>query len=229
MTMKLSIIIPVYNEKATIEEILRRVQAVDIDKEIIVSEDCSTDGTRELLKGLDTSGMRVIYSDRNYGKGHAIRVALAHVTGDIVLIQDADLEYDPRDYAKLIEPIAAGKADVVYGSRWLEHGFAKQPLNLFRLGRWLVTVLTDLLYGVKLTDEPCGYKVFRTDVIKSIPLASDGFDFCPEVTSKLLRRGHKIYEVAVSFHPRGVKDGKKITYWDGATALATLIRYRFWR
>ena len=227
--MKVSIIVPVYNEKDTICEILKKIERVSLDKEILIVDDGSNDGTKELLKKIEIPNLTVLYNNTNYGKGYAIRKGIEHVKGDIVLIQDADLEYDPNDYHALIEPIISGNADVVYGSRWLEHGLNKTPFNLFRFGRWFLTVLTNLLYGTTLTDEPCCYKVFKTEVIKNIPLVCEGFEFCPEITAKVSRKGYKIYEVPVNYYPRSFEDGKKITYKDGLEAVVTLLKYRLWR
>ncbi|MFH1798712.1 MAG: glycosyltransferase family 2 protein [Candidatus Omnitrophota bacterium] len=227
--MKVSVIIPVYNEKDSIRDILKRVASVPINKEIIVVDDGSTDGTRELLEKADIHGLKVLKNNANRGKGYSIRRALKHVTGDVVLVQDADLEYSPNDYPSLLAPIISGEAEVVYGSRCLEHGLKGVPLSLFRIGRRLLTSLTNLLYGTKITDEPCGYKVFKTETIKSIPLVCERFEFCPEVTAKLLRRGHKIHEVSISYNPRTIAEGKKITYRDGMEAIITLLRYRFWK
>ena len=227
--MKVSIIIPVYNEKDSICELLKRVGQIPIDKEIIVVDDGSCDGTKELLKRLQMPSLTILYNDTNHGKGRSIRKALEYIRGDIVLIQDADLEYDPNDYSSLIEPIISGKTEVVYGSRWLGDGFSNVSFNLFRFGRWLLTVLTNVLYGIKITDEPCGYKVFKTEIIKSIPLACERFEFCPEITAKLSRKGYKIYEVPIKYNPRTIREGKKVTYRDGLEAIVTLLRYRFWR
>jgi len=227
--MKLSVIIPVYNEHKTIKEIIKRVAKVNIKKEIIVVDDCSTDGTKELLKSVDIPGVRIFYHGSNFGKGQAVKTGLAQAEGEIVLIQDADLEYNPSDYHALIEPIVSGRTDVVYGSRWRNQGLKNVPLNIFRVGRWALTVLANFLYGVNITDEPCCYKVFKTDMIKSIPLECKGFEFCPEITAKIARRGHKIYEIPVRYNPRGIKEGKKIKWTDGLIACITLFKYRFWR
>ncbi len=225
----ISIIIPAYNEKNTITEIINRVKAVKIQKEIVIIDDGSTDGTRRILKEIKDPEIKVVFHEKNYGKGRAIRTGIRAATGGIVIIQDADLEYDPNDYIALIEPILSGRADVVYGSRWLKHGLNKTPFNLFRFGRWFLTALTNLLYGTKITDEPCCYKVFKAEVIKNIPLACEGFEFCPEITAKVSRKGYKIYEVPVNYYPRSFEEGKKITYRDGMEAVVTLLKYRFWR
>jgi len=227
--MKISVLIPVYNEAKTISELLRRVSLTTIANEVIVIDDGSTDGTKEILKSLEDGKLKIIYKENNAGKGSVIREGLKHVTGDIVIIQDADLEYDPRDYQALIEPIVSGKADVVYGSRWLNQGLKKIPLNWFKLGRYLLTFLTNLLYKTKITDEPCGYKVFKSEVISNIPLECKRFEFCPEITAKVCRLGYEIYEVPVTYIPRSVKEGKKVSYRDGLEAVVTLIKYRFWK
>ena len=227
--MKLSVIIPVYNEKNFISEILKRVEQVPIDKEIIVIDDGSRDGTKEILKKIQMAGLTVLYNDINHGKGYSIRKGLEHVAGDIVIIQDADLEYNPDDYQKLIAPIISGQAEVVYGSRRLEPDYDEKFYNVFFWGGWLLSRLTNLLYGTSITDEPCCYKVFKTEVIKNIPLVCERFEFCPEVTAKVLRRGYKIHEVPVSYNPRKIKDGKKISWRDGLEAIITLFKYRWWK
>lgn len=223
----LSVIIPVYNEKDTIIEIIDKVKEVRIPKEIIIVDDGSTDGTRQLLEKIDDPEIKVLFHEKNYGKGHAIRTGIKAVTKDIVIIQDADLEYNPREYPALLKPIVTNKAEVVYGSRWLKKGLNKVPFNLFRFGRWFLTCLTNLLYGASITDEPCCYKVFKTEVLKGISLECEGFEFCPEVTAKVLKKGYKIYEVPISYSPRTLKEGKKIKYSDGVTAVFTLLKYRF--
>lgn len=223
--MKLSIIIPVYNEAATIGEILSRIEAVDIDKEVIIVDDASTDGTREILEGLSPTQAKVIRHPRNLGKGAAIRTGLKEVTGEVVIIQDADLEYDPQDYPHLIEPILENKAKVVYGSRFV--GRNPNMLFWYRLGNKLLTLVVNLLYGTSLSDVHTCYKVFETEVIKGLDLRADRFDFCPEVTAKLLKRGHRILEMPISYRSRTFEEGKKLTWRDGIIALYTHIRYRF--
>jgi len=225
--MLLSVIIPVYNERDTILKILEKVKSVKIDKEIIIVDDFSTDGTREILeslKGKDEK-LKIIFQKKHVGKGFAIRTALKFVEGEIVLIQDADLEYDPNEYPKLIEPILEGKAKVVYGSRVLK----KNPKAsiIFYIGGRFLSFLTNLLYGTNITDEPTGYKVFSTDVLKSIDLKCLGFEFCPEVTAKVAKKGYKIYEVPINYNPRSIKEGKKIRFKDALKAVFTLIKYRF--
>jgi glycosyltransferase involved in cell wall biosynthesis len=221
--LKLSILIPVYNERATILEILKRVQAVPYEKEIIAVDDGSTDGTRELLA--QVQGVTVLYHDRNRGKGAAIQTALAHATGDIVVIQDADLEYDPRDYKQLIEPIVEGRAKVVYGSRFLGPRMAMFFWHM--VANKALTLMTNILYDAILSDMETGYKAFRADVIKGVRLRSHRFDFEPEVTAKILKRGIRIFEVPISYYGREYSEGKKIGVKDGFVAIWTLLKYRF--
>jgi len=232
--MKLSVIVPVFNEKNTILEVLKRISAVNIDKEILIIDDGSTDGTRDVLKTVDShqsavdyrnNEIKIIYHKRNMGKGWAIRTGLSNVTGDVVIIQDADLEYDPQDYPKLIEPILSGEAKVVYGSRLF--GKRKKSYWSFYLGGKFLSFLTNLLYGTRITDEPTCYKAFRADVIKGIDLKCRRFEFCPEVTAKISRRGHRILEIPISYEPRSMEEGKKISWKDGLEAIWTLIKYRF--
>lgn len=224
--MKLSVIIPVYNEKMTIREILRRVLETPYTKEVIVVDDGSTDGTREILASLVGTApeLRVIFHSQNRGKGAAIQTALAQVTGEVVLIQDADLEYDPADYPRLLAPILAGEAKVVYGSRFL--GQRERMGFSSTLGNRFLTAWTNLLYGAHLTDMETGYKVFLAEVLKGIRLKGTHFDFEPEVTAALLRRGHKIQEVPISYKGRSRKEGKKISWRDGLTATLVLLRQR---
>ncbi len=221
--MKLSILIPVYNERATILEILKRVQAVPYEKEIIAVDDGSTDGTRELLA--QVQGITVLYHDRNRGKGAAIQTALAHATGDIIVIQDADLEYDPRDYKQLIEPIVEGRAKVVYGSRFLGPRMAMFFWHM--VANKALTLMTNILYDAILSDMETGYKAFRADIIKGMRLRSHRFDFEPEVTAKILKRGIRIFEVPISYYGREYSEGKKIGVKDGFVAIWTLLKYRF--
>jgi glycosyltransferase involved in cell wall biosynthesis len=206
---------------------LRRIEAVDLEKEIIIVDDGSTDGTAGILKKLDQSRYRIIYQPRNRGKGMAIREGLKYATGGVVIIQDADLEYDPRDYHALIGPILKGQASVVYGSRWLRGHFKDIPFNLFKLGSRLLTAMTNVLYRARLTDEPTCYKAFKTEVIRDIKLDCRRFEFCPEITAKILKRGYKIYEVPISYNPRSFKEGKKISWLDGLEAIWILVKNRF--
>ena len=222
--MKVSVIIPVLNERETILQVLERVAAVPVEKEIIVVDDGSSDGTGELLAQRDD--ITLVRHPRNRGKGAAVRSGLAHVSGDIVLIQDADLEYDPEEYPQLIAPITQGRARVVYGSRLLK---TKNPRSsrAFYWGGRLVTLATNLLYGSRLTDEPTCYKVFATEVIRNLPFEGDGFEWEPEITARILKRGIAIFEVPISYHPRRPDQGKKIRPWDGIKAILTLLRWRF--
>lgn len=220
--MKLSVVIPVYNEVDTIQETLKRVSDVDLDTEIIVVDDFSTDGTRDLLKKI--TGIKLLLHDKNMGKGMAIRSALKEVTGDIVIIQDADLEYDPNDYYAIIEPIVSSKADVVYGSRFLSGKPTMNPANY--LANRILAVASNVLFGAGITDEATCYKAFKADVLRNIDLKCRRFEFCPEVTAKICRKGIKIYEVPVSYSSRTMAQGKKINWWDGVSAIWTLIKYR---
>jgi len=227
--MKLSIIVPVYNEKHTIKAIIERLEKLPVEKEIIVVDDGSTDGTRQLLEGLErnlSADVTVIYQKENRGKGAAIRSGLEKMTGEIVVIQDADLEYEPADILELMKPVVAGQSSVVYGSRVL----GKNPKSslCFYLGGRLLSWLTNLLYGTRITDEPTGYKLFRTEVLRSLSLTCERFEFCPEVTAKVSRRGFKIVELPIKYHPRKRKEGKKISWRDGIVAVITLFRYWFW-
>ena len=223
--MKLSILIPIYNERATILEIARRVQAVPFNKEIIAVDDGSTDGTRELLPQLEKDGIVVLYHAKNQGKGAAVRTALARATGDIIVIQDADLEYDPRDYTQLVQPIIEGRAKVVYGSRFMGPRMAMFFWHM--LANKALTLMTNILYDAILSDMETGYKAFRAAVIKSIPLRSRRFEFEPEITAKVLKRGYRIFEVPISYFGREYSEGKKIGMRDGFVAIWTLLKYRF--
>lgn len=225
--MKLSVIIPVYNERNTVAELVRKVSRVALDKEIIIVDDYSTDGTREIISnlGIDHVPVKIFYHNRNKGKTEAIKTALKHITGDIIIIQDADLEYDPEDYHELIKPIKLGLTDVVYGSRVLG-GFRGKYLRYY-WGGWFVNFFANLLYRANITDEPCGYKVFRSKVILDIPLKSSGFGFCAEITAKLSKLGYRIYEVPIHYCPRGFDEGKKIRFKDGIDALWILLKYKF--
>lgn len=223
--MKLSILIPVYNERPTILEIIKRVQEVPFEKEIIAVDDGSTDGTREVLPQIKQQGVVVLFHDRNQGKGAAIQTALQHATGDIIVIQDADLEYDPRDYKQLVEPIIEGRAKVVYGSRFLGPRMAMFFWHM--LANKMLTLMTNILYDAILSDMETGYKAFRADVIKKLKLRSRRFDFEPEVTAKILKQRIRIFEVPISYYGREYSEGKKIGMKDGWVAIWTLLKYRF--
>ncbi len=228
--MKLSILIPVYNEEATLAKLTSLVQAVPIDKEIILINDGSTDGTREIMQSIaagQNGNCRVLHHATNRGKGAAIITGLKEATGEIVLIQDADLEYDPNDYPALLEPFRDEKIQVVYGSRILNKN-ARSSFSFYWGGR-LLSWITNILFGSNITDEPTGYKAFRTELLRDMELTSRGFEFCPEVTAKILRRKIPIHEVPISYHPRDWSEGKKITWKDGITAVRVLIKYRFTR
>ena len=225
--MKLSVIIPVFNEASTIAAIIDRVQAAPYDKQIVVVDDCSTDGTREALKALeDTSkNLRILFHDKNLGKGAALRTAFATVEGDLVVIQDADLEYDPKDYPVLLEPLLDGRADVVYGSRFLG-GPHRVLLFWHFLGNKFLTLLSNALTNINLTDMETGYKAFRREILDNIAFKSNRFGFEPEFTAKVARHKYRIYEVPISYSGRGYSEGKKITWRDGVKALFTIVWFR---
>jgi glycosyltransferase involved in cell wall biosynthesis len=226
--MKLSVLMPVYNERETLSEILNQVRAVelpDIEKEIVVVDDGSTDGSREILAQEQEKGdLLIFYHEGNQGKGAAVRTAIRHATGDVLIIQDADLEYDPRDYPKLLQPIVEGRVTVVYGSRFL--GPRKAMLFWHMLGNKLLTLTTNILYNTILSDMETCYKCFRADIVKDIPLRSRRFEFEPEITAKILKRGHRIFEVPISYYGREYHEGKKIGWRDAPIAFWTLLKYR---
>lgn len=226
--MKLSVIIPVFNEKNSITKIIKKVEDVDIPKEIILIDDFSSDGTREIIRdSIDGDNIIKLYHPENLGKGAAIRTGIKSITGDIAIIQDADMEYDPNDYFKLIEPIKRGDADVVYGSRL--SGGAPQRVYMFwhLMGNRFLSFMTNLLYNTTLTDMETGYKVFRADIIKSLDLRSNRFEIEPEITAKIFKRKYRVYELPISYYGRTYGEGKKITWKDGFGALWTLVKYRF--
>lgn len=227
--MKLSVVIPVYNERATIREIYECVKAVEIDKEIIFVDDGSTDGSRDILQGLADGSTRIVLHDRNMGKGAALRSGLRHVTGDIVIIQDADLEYDPAQYPKLIEPILAGKADVVYGSRFITGDYRRVLYFWHMVGNNLLTLLSNLFTNLNLTDMETCYKVFRRDVLERITIEEDRFGFEPEITAKLAKLRVRIYEMGISYSGRTYPEGKKIGWKDGISAVRCIIKYNLLR
>lgn len=223
--MKLSVVVPAYNERDTILEILDRIDQVPVEKEIIVLDGCSTDGTREILKSMKRPHVRVIFEDARRGKGAAVRRGIQEASGDYVIVQDADLELNPEQYPKLLEPIRTGKAEIVYGSRLL-NGRSAMPLHSFIANAFL-TALTNALYGSRLTDMETGYKLLPVKVAKGLDLRCNGFDLDPEITVQLLKRGHKIVEVPIVYKPRNVQDGKKIHWSDGLMALQVLFGYKF--
>lgn len=224
--MELSVILPAFNESNTILQALERIRAVEIDKEIIVVDDFSTDGTRRLLEQVSSPDTTVLYHDRNLGKGAAVRTGVARAQGDYVVIQDADLEYNPQDFHKLLKPAREGKSSVVYGSR-----FTSERRNMFSchwVGNRCLTLLTNILYDTTLSDMETCYKLFPRSLIQQIHWRSNGFAFEPEITARILKRGLRIYEVPVSYAGREFHQGKKIVWWrDGMAALWTLIKYRF--
>jgi len=225
--MKLSVIIPVYNEINSIQEILKRVQATNLADEIIIIDDGSIDGTGEVLKHIESGEeVRILHHERNQGKGAAVRTGLNAAKGDILLIQDADLEYDPRDYPKLIQPIEEGIADVVYGSRFLG-GPRRVVMFWHMVANQMLTFMTNILYDTILSDMETGYKVFHRKVIDGMILRAKSFDFEPEFTAKILKRKHRIYEVPISFNPRDYSEGKKIKFRDAIAAVWTLLKYKF--
>jgi glycosyltransferase involved in cell wall biosynthesis len=221
--MKVSVIIPVYNEKSTIEEILKRVEAQEIATEILVIDDGSTDGTRDILAAMnEEGGLRIILHDRNRGKGAAVRTGFQNATGDVFLIQDADLEYDPA----LIQPIEEDIADVVYGSRFLG-GPRRTVMFWHMVANKLLTFMTNLLYNTILSDMETGYKVFKREIVDGMEIHANSFDFEPEFTAKILKKKVRVYEVPISFNPRDYDEGKKIGMRDAFKAVWTLIKYRF--
>jgi glycosyltransferase involved in cell wall biosynthesis len=225
--MKLSVVIPVYNEKNTILDVLARVRGVNLPKEIIVVDDCSTDGTANALRSLpESDDLKIILQPKNAGKGAALRAGFASISGDIVVIQDADLEYDPDEYPQLIQPILDNKADVVYGSRFLS-GPHRVLLFWHSVGNRFLTTLSNMMTDLNLTDMETCYKVFRADVLKKITLRENRFGFEPEFTAKVSRARFRIYEIPISYSGRDYTEGKKIGWKDGFAAIYAIIRYRF--
>jgi glycosyltransferase involved in cell wall biosynthesis len=225
----LTVIMPVFNERATVVEVIRRMRAVELPLglQIIAVDDGSSDGSDKVLGALEDSTVRVLRHKQNQGKGAAIRTGLVEARGDLVIIQDADLEYDPNDWPKLLDPIMRGKARVVYGSRFT--GERKNMLPLHWVGNRLLALVTNVLYSSTLSDMETCYKLFDAQVLEGLTIESDRFDFEPEITAKVLRRGHRIYEVPISYAGREHDEGKKITWRDGVGALKALVKYRFTR
>ena len=233
--MKLSVLVPVYNEERTLEEVVRRVCAVQMPKEIILVDDGSKDRSREILTRLEQESdrakdplnrIKIFFQPDNQGKGAALKAAFSHVTGDVVIIQDADLEYDPKDYPRLLEPIQAGLADVVYGTRFFGGGAHRVLFFWHYVGNLTLTLISNMLTNLNLSDMEVGYKVFRAEALKDIDLKSKRFGFEPEITVKLAKKQWRFYEVPISYHGRTYAEGKKITWRDGLAALYYLIRFR---
>lgn len=223
----LSVLMPVYNESATIREIVGRVRTAPYRKQIIIVDDGSRDGTRDILRDEfeNTDGLTVLYHDQNRGKGAAIRTAIPHAVGQVTIIQDGDLEYDPNDFPLLVEIIRAGYSDVVYGSRYLSEKNSL-PLTKFKIGVVTLNCMVRILFGQPMTDEATCYKAFRTELLQDLHLVCERFEFCPEVTAKCIRRGHRIIEVPIRYNHRTVEEGKKIGWRDGLEAVWTLLRWR---
>ncbi|HUU58054.1 MAG TPA: glycosyltransferase family 2 protein [Phycisphaerae bacterium] len=228
--MKLSVVIPAYDEAGTIEEIVARVRAADVEKEIVVVDDFSTDGTRDRLRQMESGGdLRILYHEKNQGKGAALRTGFAAAGGDVVIVQDADLEYDPRDYPKLLAPIVAGKADVVYGSRFAG-GESHRVLYFWHyVGNRFLTLLSNCFTNLNLTDMETCYKAFRREVLRSIRIQENRFGFEPEITAKVARMGCRVYEVGISYSGRTYEEGKKIGWKDGLRAVWCILKYNLGR
>ena len=227
--MKLSVVVPVFNERDTIRQVYDRIKAVDINKEIILVDDCSTDGTREIIKGLSANGTSVYFHEKNMGKGAAVRTGFQKATGDILIIQDADLEYDPAEYSKLIRPILEGRADVVFGSRFAGGDEHRVLFFWHMLGNSFLTFLSNMFTNLNLTDMETCYKVFTRAVYTKIIIRENRFGFEPEITAKVARFGARIYEVGISYAGRTYEEGKKIGWRDGFTAIRCIIRYNLFQ
>ena len=228
--MKLSVVMPVYNESKTIREIIKNVIGVDLDKELIIVDDYSTDGTRDILKSMDgNNNIHICYHEKNMGKGAALRTGFKNVTGDIVIIQDADLEYNPKEYHRLIKPILDGKADVVYGSRFITTEERRILFFWHSLGNSFLTLLSNMATNLNLSDMETCYKIFKVNVVKNIQIEEDRFGFEPEITAKIAKRKYRIYEVGISYSGRDYSEGKKIGWKDGVRAVWCIIKYNFIR
>jgi len=227
--LKVSIIIPVYNEKNTLRQIVEHVHAVDLglDKEIVLVDDASTDGSREILSALSANGLKILYHDANRGKGAAIKTGIAASSGDIIIVQDADLEYDPAEYPKLLKPILEDKAEVVYGSRFVGGECHRVVYFWHYVGNRILTLLSNMFTNLNLTDMETGYKVFKADILKGISLEENRFGFEPEVTAKLAKTRCRVYEVGISYYGRTYEEGKKIGWKDGVRALSCILKYHF--
>ncbi len=226
---KISILVPVYNEKNTLIKVIENIEKAqfhNLEKEIIIIDDCSTDGSTEILKEL-AGKYKIFFHDTNQGKGAALRTGLKEITGDIVVIQDADLEYDPNDYSDLIKLIIDDKADVVYGSRLIGGKPSRSFMFTHLLGNKFLTLLTNILYNTTLTDMETCYKAFRANFVKDITIRSNRFDFEPEITAKILKKKARLYELPISYYGREYSEGKKITWQDGLHAIIALIKFRF--
>ena len=228
--MKLSVVIPVYNEANTIREIIKRVEAVALDKELLIVDDYSTDGTRDVLKGIEgNKDIRVLYHEKNMGKGAALRTGFMHAKGNIVVVQDADLEYNPQEYQRMIRPILDGRADVVYGSRFVTTEERRVLYFWHFLGNSFLTLLSNMATNLNLSDMETCYKMFRAEVIKNIDIEENRFGFEPEITAKVAKGKYRIYEIGISYSGRDYSEGKKIGWKDGFRAIWCIIKYNFLR
>jgi glycosyltransferase involved in cell wall biosynthesis len=227
--MKLSVVVPVYNEKRTIREIYKRIRAVDLDKEIILVDDFSTDGTRDIIKEFEDDNTNIYFHEKNTGKGAALRTGFQKATGDILVIQDADLEYDPSEYPKLIRPIIQGKADVVYGSRFAGGECHRILFFWHMVGNKFLTLLSNIFTNLNLTDMETCYKVFKREVYEKIKIEENRFGVDPEITAKVAKLGARIYEVGISYAGRNYREGKKIGWKDGVSAIRCIIKYNLFR
>ena len=224
--MKISVVMPVFNEARTIREIIKKIEDVDLEKELIIVDDCSTDGTRDILKALERNpGIRVFCHEKNMGKGAALRTGFKHASGDIVIIQDADLEYNPQEYHRLIKPILDGRADVVYGSRFVTTEERRVLFFWHYLGNSFITFLSNMFTNLNLTDIETCYKVFKSDVIHSITIEENRFGFEPEITAKIAKKRYHIYEIGISYSGRDYSEGKKIGWKDGIRAIWCIFKY----